>query len=106
MTSRECPPEAVLSRYAAGDLSDADASAVDTHLGGCHACLSRLDELAHQPSSLVAALRLPRDTAVYQPTALARAVAAVLHEDPPPEPPPPAELNGYRLQEELGRGGM
>lgn len=31
--AEQCPSDDVLGRYAAGALSDADASAVDTHIG-------------------------------------------------------------------------
>src|SRR5262249_36013650 len=110
MTPSDCLPEDVLNRYALGALSDAEASAADTHLATCGACLSRLDGLSRQPDTFVAALRRPATPAVDQPPALARALAAVLGDQPPvpglAEPGAGALLNGYRLLEEIGRGGM
>ncbi|MCI0458203.1 MAG: serine/threonine-protein kinase, partial [Gemmataceae bacterium] len=112
MTSSECPSEEELGRYAKGDMSEAEAQTIDSHMGKCTACLGRLDELASRPDSFIVALRQPPATVSEANPVLARAVAAVLaHETLArsaalPEPQAAAVLNGYRIVEEIGRGGM
>src|SRR5688500_10242708 len=107
--STDCPSEAVLGRYAIGALSEADAGAVNTHLSGCVTCLDLMGTLDKSPDAVLAALRhLPRAVPAASPT-MARAVAAAAAAT---TPAPAADLaagavlNGYRVAEELGRGGM
>ncbi|MBI1914940.1 MAG: tetratricopeptide repeat protein [Planctomycetes bacterium] len=112
MMPSPCPSDVALDRYAAGVLSEAEAQTIDLHLAGCAACLSRLDALAGRPDSLVAALRRPGGSTGPDNPALAQAVAAVLNDVAPtqagaaPGPEAGAVLSGYRVLEELGRGGM
>src|SRR4051794_2120666 len=107
--SNECPPADVLSRYAAGALSEGEASAVDTHIGFCNTCLDRLSRLDQPADGVMAALRKLPSAAPDASPALARAVAAAKGGTAPP-PAPGLELgtvvSGYRVVEELGRGGM
>src|SRR4051794_31978713 len=110
MPMHECPAAAVLDRYATGDISEAEAQTLDTHLGACTVCVARLDELALRPNRLVAALQRTRIVAGEVNAALAGAIAAVLSGAPATPTPPGPELgavvNGYRIVAELGRGGM
>src|SRR5262245_51922446 len=104
MPKDACPSGDALNRYATGELSEAEADTIDVHLSRCTHCLAQLDRLADASDPLVAALRKPPPVDNSQ---LDRAVAGVLA--PPPEPPglqPGAVLAGYRLLEEIGRGGM
>src|SRR5262245_54702079 len=78
MNPNECLSEELLSRYAVGDLSEAEAGSVDSHLAACRACLDRLDTLTRRPYTLVEALRQPQATAGYEPPALAQAMAAAV----------------------------
>src|SRR5262245_22370854 len=111
MPPSDCPPEDVLGRYAAGTLPDAEVPAIEVHLDRCTTCLSWLDSRANVPDPLVAALRGPAPAPVAHPE-LAGAVAAVLARQPdqPALSAPPvavgAVVNGYRLLEVLGHGGM
>jgi serine/threonine protein kinase len=109
MMSNNCPPAEVLGRYAVGALSDAEANTVDTHIGHCTACLERLVSLDEAADGVMAALRKLPHAVPDTPTELARAVAAAQGGGGPP-PAPGLELgtvvNGYRVVEELGRGGM
>ena len=92
-----------------GALSDAEASAVDTHIGYCTACLERLSSLDEPADGVMAALRRLPYAAPDAPPALARAVAAAIGgAGLPPAPGLEAGtvLSGYRVVEELGRGGM
>src|SRR4051794_19657207 len=91
MIPGDCPPEEALGRYAAGALSDVEAHMIDTHLGSCALCLSRLENLASHPDSMVAALRRRASAAGALPASEA-AVGAV--------------VGGYQILEPLGRGGM
>jgi autotransporter-associated beta strand protein len=107
MVANDCLPDDVLNRYATGELSEAEARVIDTHLGQCSHCLGRLDDLAVRADSILAALRQPREAAADNtPPVLSRAVAAVLAGTVRLGPEPGTVLNGYRILEEVGRGGM
>ena len=112
MILTHCPSEHELLRYAAGALSDEDAQAIDSHLGECATCLSRLDTLASHPDPIVAALRRPAGSAAPDNPKLVKAVAAVLAGDTHPTNLPASEaaigtvVGGYQIIEHLGHGGM
>jgi hypothetical protein len=98
--SNECPSAAVLGRYAAGALSHAEASAIDTHIGHCTACIDRLGSLDEPADGVMAALRKLPHAVPDIPPALARAVATARDGAGPP-PAPGLELGtvlcGYRV---------
>src|SRR5688572_7392720 len=111
MNPSDCPLEDALSRYATGALSEAEAHTIDSHLGRCTACLSRLDILAKQPDPLVAALRRPagwpkenHEGAEVVPTVLVAGTSSFL--------PRTKDLmvgtvvSGYLVLEQIGHGGM
>src|SRR5437879_1946566 len=82
MSPSKCPSDLALGRYATGELPEAEALVVDTHVGRCTACLGRLDDLAGRPDTLVVALRRTPADAPSNPPLLERAVAAVLADEP------------------------
>ncbi len=107
MQPGDCPSDDLLGRYVSGGLPEGDSRDVETHLGRCTACLARLDRLAAPTDPFVDALRDLQAGAPDQPPALARAIAAVTGGGAEArQPTPGSELNGYRILEELGRGGM
>ncbi|MGL4555817.1 MAG: protein kinase domain-containing protein [Gemmataceae bacterium] len=106
MSRADCPSLDVLNRYAGGDLAEGIADTLDGHLATCPDCLGRLDQiLAAGTDPLVAALRRPAPAGAEN-AHLDRAVAGVLAAPPDAGPGPGAVLGGYRLLEEVGRGGM
>src|SRR5262245_49169746 len=110
MPLNPCPSVEDLGRYAIGDLLDAEAQTIDTHVGRCTVCLGKLDELARKPDSMLAALQRPPSPVSGVHPALAGAMSAVLAEAPDraafADPAIGTTLGGYRLLDELGRGGM
>ncbi len=112
MTPNECPSHAVLGRYAAGASPVAEAQAIDTHVGTCTTCLRELELLGERPDPLVAALRRTDGLVPENNPVLEGAVAALLAAKKGLAVAQRAEiesgaiLNGYRILEELGRGGM
>src|SRR5262245_41070541 len=114
MISLACQSDEVLGRYAAGDLPESEAEAVFDHLARCSSCLGRLDDLSRRPDSLISALRQPQTHIIGPPShsPLRRGLGdgefdrtLSLPQDRE-VPSPGAELNGYRVVQELGRGGM
>jgi hypothetical protein len=105
MTAR-CPLDDTLLRYAAGDLDDAVAADVDSHLGTCETCLSRIEEVSKN-DALFSKLRGQREPAPT-PVALDRVVSAVIHnlQIAGPPPVPARRVRDYVLLDEVGRGGM
>ncbi len=114
MSRDDCPSADVLSRYAVGELSEAEADALSAHLGACAGCLARLDDLAARTYPLIAALRRPHTRGPHQNCHLDRAVASSRAASPRGGlirlaelgPAPGEVLNGYRLLGEVGQGGM
>src|SRR5688572_19283992 len=112
MSSNDCLSVELLEGYAAGTLSDSDAQTIDLHLGQCTNCVNRLDSLAGPPDPLVAALQRARAGVASQPSALAEAVDAVLSGKSAPKRQRETSFSvgtvvgGYRIVDELGRGGM
>lgn len=57
--TRNCPPDDVLQRLLADELTAAEEDVLESHVAGCEACQRRLDELTQLPQSVHG---LPTDT--------------------------------------------
>ena len=120
MTS--CPGESELNRYHAGDLDDARAEAVRTHLAACRDCARRDAELLARHENLLRRLRAvhsgerpPIPTAAGAeatrsfppPGGPGRPIAEPAHDPDARSPLPPGDMiEGYELVKELHRGGQ
>ncbi len=82
-----CPDLDELDRYLADDLEAEARTSVATHLGSCEACTRRLRDVAEN-------LR------VFRP------ISGVLRESASGQARSLPAVNGYRIDREIGRGGM
>jgi serine/threonine protein kinase/tetratricopeptide (TPR) repeat protein len=110
MVPSECLSLKLLGGYSAGTISAGDAETVEGHLSQCGECLSRLDALTQQPDSLVDALRCAKPASPSSGE-LQKAMDAVLSGNDAKRPTEASCIigtfvGGYRIVEELGRGGM
>src|SRR6185312_9312943 len=88
----ECPPADVISAFAFGELSAANASFVQAHVSVCDSCLQTVGQLAATSAS--------RQTRTTTPTNPEGQVAASV------VAAPGQQLGPYRLVRSLGEGGM
>jgi hypothetical protein len=123
---KECVPPETLERLLAGTLPEQDLVAVRHHLAACPSCQAQLDSLSDHAGlrnllaaseeltadsdsprlrSVLAQLRQGRwlDTQVQGPRAQKSPVGFL---DPPRQHGDLGTLGPYRIQAELGRGGM
>jgi serine/threonine protein kinase len=99
MSSPTCPGRDVLIRYAAGDLDDGSAAALDLHLQQCDSCLNALESCTPVDPLLAGLRKVPPPGA--ESPAYRRVVGSLVDEaaDLPAVP-------GYEILGPLGRGGM
>src|SRR5438034_11785425 len=102
MTERDCPSDATLRAFDAGDLAGADLERVAEHLETCSACERRLD--AWPPADpVVDALRHPRRPPLVpgavDPVASDPSAAAL-----PSYEVPGTRLGPFKLLQKIGEG--
>ena len=90
----DCPPATSLTAFHRGDLADADADAVASHVEGCAACEAALQSLDADEPALVAGLRG------------AAPLAGLPAKSPGLEGVGAVVGGRYKLVEPLGEGGM
>jgi WD40 repeat protein/serine/threonine protein kinase len=101
---RPCPGAEHLERFLGDALTEADAAAVEDHLGGCPGCRERLDRLSRDGLT-DRWRRLDADRRQPPPgpgPTFFRRLAAPGEQQSPAVPAIP----GYEIEAELGRGGM
>lgn len=89
-----CPSRGELAAFNLGNLSEARLEAIVDHLERCTRCEAALDSLEREADPVVAALKGLSGAGSF-PVAPASTVVA-----------PPAQIDGYEILGELGRGGM
>jgi formylglycine-generating enzyme required for sulfatase activity len=97
MPPPDCPSIDVLNRYAAGDLDDDSAAALNAHLATCETCLTVLDS-GTPPDSAFAGLR---GLAAGPSSAYGRLADTLTNRDRPVP-----SIPGYQILGPLGQGGM
>lgn len=90
-----CPSEVTLREWLSGTLAGAE---VDDHVCRCPACQAVLDRLSEDPE-------LRRMAGALSAVDTARSAATRWDAGPRAENPPPS-VGPYRLESEIGRGGM
>src|SRR5262245_44043168 len=112
-----CPSAEVLRAYHLGEVTEGDLESVADHVRDCRHCLERLETAVGQPDAMVLALRKPgRADPFVRENALQQALDRLLSPGQPTPTAPstyaapplrPGEcVREYRVQEQLGQGGM
>src|SRR5438046_5186965 len=94
-----CPDHQTLTAYLFGTLPQEQEAAVGGHVEQCADCEARVQQIEQQTDPLVEALRYS-STGLSAPAKDNAEASPVLLDDIP------RELEGYRILEEIGRGGM
>jgi len=87
------PPDDLLIAFARGRAAPAELHEIETHLGGCQACCTRVED-SYVEDSFVVRLRIAAES--WTPTRITQATVTS----------PPIVIGSYRVERELGRGGM
>jgi WD40 repeat protein/tRNA A-37 threonylcarbamoyl transferase component Bud32 len=103
MPPSDCIAAEQLEAFLLGDLTEAQAHAVASHLESCPTCEAHAEQLERRSDALLRSLRR-----FLRPTAASPGdtVEDITPRQVPTAAPPPASVAGYEVLGELGRGGM
>jgi hypothetical protein len=99
-TETICPGDEALEGLLLGKLTAEQEAAVVAHVEGCATCESRTQEIERRADPLLSALRGQAGGAAPAPEERTQV------RGPPSYDPWPVLVEGYRVLEEIGRGGM
>lgn len=115
MITTSCPSADELQSLSSGRLADERSDELLEHIRACESCRSKLETIADEEDSLIAALRAPDALAPFDAEpdcrlAVAKALGALAHASETAAGTDPAHLpksiGEYEVVRPLGRGGM